>query len=202
MNEDAAAEEPTKPCRACRSPIHAEANKCVACGSAQDWTRFVALSSSVLALAVALVSVLTFALPIWKAQFYRPRPVPLVAFVGPIAEGPQLEMVGQRLTVANGGDAPMTLSSVVVRGVTINGKRRSASLGSPQLGAVILPNAIEKVETRQPDRSAIRAIDDGDVFNACELEAGVLGPNGKGHVAKLRLEAHWCDGVLGLGEGK
>ena len=52
------------PCRQCRELIAEGARKCIHCGSSQDWFRFMGVSSSALALLVALVSVLTASLPV------------------------------------------------------------------------------------------------------------------------------------------
>lgn len=51
-------------CSTCREQIQSGAKKCRVCDSYQDWRRFLNMSSSVLALLVALVSVLSFAAPI------------------------------------------------------------------------------------------------------------------------------------------
>ena len=55
-----------KTCRTCGEEIAASAQKCIHCDSYQDWRRFFAFSSPVLALLVALVSVATFAVPIFR----------------------------------------------------------------------------------------------------------------------------------------
>ncbi len=51
-------------CRACREEILEGARKCVHCDSYQDWRRYLNVSSSILALLVALVSVTSIMLPI------------------------------------------------------------------------------------------------------------------------------------------
>ena len=68
-------EESKKHCRMCYALMPISARKCTVCQSYQDWQRYLSGSSVVLSLLVALVSVLTFALPIWKHQFYTPRNV-------------------------------------------------------------------------------------------------------------------------------
>lgn len=50
-------------CKVCREDIKLGAKKCTHCNSYQDWRRLVAVSSSVLALLVALVSVISTTLP-------------------------------------------------------------------------------------------------------------------------------------------
>lgn len=54
----------TAECTTCREPIHAKAKKCKVCDSYQDWRSYLNMSASVLALVVALVSVLSFAAPV------------------------------------------------------------------------------------------------------------------------------------------
>jgi len=56
-------EQTTTTCRQCLSKIPLGARVCVNCGSAQDWRAQISLSSTVLALVVALVSVLSATLP-------------------------------------------------------------------------------------------------------------------------------------------
>ena len=50
-------------CRTCRKEIEPGAKKCVECDSYQDWRRFLAMGNTTLALLVALISVITAALP-------------------------------------------------------------------------------------------------------------------------------------------
>ena len=50
-------------CRYCKEDIKLGARKCIHCDSYLDWRRYLGMSSSVLALLIALVSVLTTALP-------------------------------------------------------------------------------------------------------------------------------------------
>jgi hypothetical protein len=51
-------------CRICQEPIKANAKKCTHCGSYQDWRGQIAVSSTVLALIIALITVLTAAIPV------------------------------------------------------------------------------------------------------------------------------------------
>jgi len=62
------AEKPTL-CRVCREEIKPGAQKCIHCGSTQGWQRHLAVSSTVLALLVALISVLQSALPVFIAAY-------------------------------------------------------------------------------------------------------------------------------------
>jgi hypothetical protein len=52
-----------KLCRACGKAMPAQGRKCTECGSFQDWRRFLSFSTEVLALLIALFSVLGVAVP-------------------------------------------------------------------------------------------------------------------------------------------
>jgi hypothetical protein len=112
-----------KHCRECYALMPVQANRCIACGSAQNWQRYVAQSGSVLALLVALVSVLTFAVPIWRHEFYRPSPRPSIAYMPfPVSKH------GMRLAISNGGDAPLLVDMLTFRVLLKNGRWYSLSL--------------------------------------------------------------------------
>ena len=51
-------------CIACKKPIMKEATKCAHCGTRQDWRRYIGFSSTILALIVAFLSILTVAVPV------------------------------------------------------------------------------------------------------------------------------------------
>ncbi|WP_304166765.1 hypothetical protein [Phenylobacterium aquaticum] len=51
-------------CRVCREPIKPGAEKCIHCSSSQGWQRHLGLTSSVLALLIALISVSQSAAPV------------------------------------------------------------------------------------------------------------------------------------------
>lgn len=56
-----------KSCQACMSTVPVSAKKCGHCGAYQDWRRHLQISQSVLALLVALISVLSMGIPIVKS---------------------------------------------------------------------------------------------------------------------------------------
>ena len=56
-------------CKSCREPIKFGAKKCVHCEAFQDWRGSLHLSSTLLALLVALVSVISLAVPVLKETF-------------------------------------------------------------------------------------------------------------------------------------
>lgn len=57
-------EPDTKPCKVCAEPIKRAARVCTHCNNYQDWYANIGMSSTILSLLVALVSVLTTAMPI------------------------------------------------------------------------------------------------------------------------------------------
>jgi predicted nucleic acid-binding Zn ribbon protein len=52
-----------KLCRVCKKAMPAEGRKCTECGSFQDWRRFLPFSTEILALLIALLSVVGVAVP-------------------------------------------------------------------------------------------------------------------------------------------
>lgn len=57
---------PTKPCKICAEEIKVAAKQCIHCKSYQDWRSRLGFSTTILSLLVALVSVLTTAVPVVK----------------------------------------------------------------------------------------------------------------------------------------
>src|SRR5262249_20564094 len=60
-------------CIECRKAIEPGATKCTECDSFQDWRRHFTIGHVVLSLLVALVSVLTAAVPVWRTLWARPQ---------------------------------------------------------------------------------------------------------------------------------
>jgi hypothetical protein len=56
----------TKRCKICKEPINSEARKCIHCQSDQGWRSRLSVSTAMMSLLVALVSVLTVAIPVIK----------------------------------------------------------------------------------------------------------------------------------------
>jgi hypothetical protein len=94
-----------KLCRDCKSPMPADANKCVPCGAFQGASRYLTFSNSVLSLLVALVSVAAFAIPA-ISNALRPAAVdqPSATFI--VAENGAVT-----IQAANNGDATAVLKS-------------------------------------------------------------------------------------------
>jgi hypothetical protein len=62
----------TRPCPVCAEPIKGQARKCIHCGSALDWTRYLGISNVTLALLTALVAVIAQAAPVVRSAL-EPR---------------------------------------------------------------------------------------------------------------------------------
>src|SRR5262249_52769347 len=60
-------------CLVCREEIASGAAKCVHCDSYQDWRRFMNLSTPILSLLIALISVLTVAVPVVERVLTRKK---------------------------------------------------------------------------------------------------------------------------------
>jgi hypothetical protein len=76
----------TKRCDVCQEPINSAARKCVHCGSDQGWRSRLTISSTMLSLVIALLSVLTVAVPV-IATLWTPQNSDLVlAFQGTTAD--------------------------------------------------------------------------------------------------------------------
>lgn len=105
----------TKPCRVCSEEIKKSAIKCVHCDSYQDWRSKLTFSSTVLSLLVALVSVLTAAIPVFKDAITPKNSSLTLAFQGANANT-------LSLLVANQGIRPGSITTPVKLLLT-NGKK-------------------------------------------------------------------------------
>jgi hypothetical protein len=65
MSELSPTEPGTQACVVCREPIKLGARKCVHCDSPQGWMRYLGVSTTILALLIALISVSQSALPVF-----------------------------------------------------------------------------------------------------------------------------------------
>jgi hypothetical protein len=74
-------------CRTCREPIRPGARKCTKCDSFQDWRRFLTLSTSALALVIALISVTSALGPGIVRLFAGERSALTVSYIAPVDGG-------------------------------------------------------------------------------------------------------------------
>jgi hypothetical protein len=63
-------------------PISVGAKKCIKCGSFQDFRRFLAVGNNFLALLIALISVLSFSLPIFSKYLTKPKTNIIISYAG------------------------------------------------------------------------------------------------------------------------
>ncbi len=98
-------------CKVCKEEIRGGARICTTCGSFQDWRRFMNISSSFLALIIALISVVSLATPVLK-EALRPNDASVKFYlIGPTQTGSILA------TAYNEGGEPSffsTTASVVM----------------------------------------------------------------------------------------
>lgn len=98
----------TVACIVCKEEIKAGAQKCIHCDSFQDWRASLTVSSSVLALLVALVSVIGVTAPVLHSVLVKPNSRVLFAF-----EKAQLQSVF--VVASNPGDRPGSLGTAEIK---------------------------------------------------------------------------------------
>ena len=192
----------SKFCVACYASIPKPAEKCVECGSAQNWQRYLTFSATILGLLVALVSVATFAVPIWRHAFYVPEPKPFIAYIST----PEHFTV----TISNAGDAPMILSSIWMTFEDRNGRTVYFKEEDPGAISIIKPNNI--ISKNFQVESDGDEIPDGHVFDTrdielfflnisnndvkikgCTIMGAFIEPSGSEKFATEKLSEHSCD---------
>lgn len=94
-------------CKQCRLAIPIGARLCSLCNSYQDWRGSLAISSNVLALLVALVSVTTAALPAFTSALTNPQSKTQVS--RPVVRGLRIEFA-----VSNTGNGPAVFSQGLI----------------------------------------------------------------------------------------
>ncbi len=166
---------PPTVCKVCMLPMPSGARKCAECSSWQDWRSHVTFGSTLLSLLVALVSVLTFAVPIWKTSLtpdvHLPAPVLL-----DINEGAEATFV-----VTNAGKLPTILEYLVmgtndaVLSFDMSGMSPHERVIEPnRIGTFRLRLAVEHSEVDVWDLVQLNRTTDG-----CRIQAGVISPNGE-----------------------
>jgi hypothetical protein len=96
-----------KRCRTCGEEIVESAQKCIHCDAYQDWRRYLAFSSTVLALLVALLSVATVAGPVFR-DLVITKDSKLVASFQGFSDGQAV------FVVSNSGSRPGTVGEAFV----------------------------------------------------------------------------------------
>lgn len=159
--ETETASEQQKACRQCALAIPANALLCSTCGSYQDWRGWLAVSSTILALLVALISVTTAAVPAIVQAFEQEESSVRVSNV--VLRDMRLSAIA-----ANAGRRPATIAEVAIH------SDRVVLVASPQVREdTYLPSGAKQVVFEvQPKMSAAAARDLAD------LPEGKVQPDG------------------------
>jgi hypothetical protein len=99
--------EATTPCLECKLPMPQGARLCSECGSYQDRRRWLSISSTVLALVTALISVSALALPTLLKAFHTPKSVATLDL-------PTFDGTTFRVVATNSGDAPASVAAAAI----------------------------------------------------------------------------------------
>lgn len=181
-------QEPGKPCRVCGETIVASARKCIHCDSWQDWRAELGVSSQVLALLVALVSVTA---PLITAVDSVMNP-PVAEFsIKPV----QVLVHLLRLEVTNFGVKPGAIGNVVVRGFgsdereTVSSQFASRIATGPQM---ILPS---ETKTIYLDRVNESAAPHKFKLRRCELDVDTF--RTRDATAKVAIDCEYAETVFG-----
>jgi predicted nucleic acid-binding Zn ribbon protein len=111
MEEHDKSPAPQSECRVCKEPIRPGAQRCVHCGTFQNWRRYLTFSATVLSLLVALVSVLTVGIPVVINAVTQKRAHVEVSLLE------RHHWSNFMLVVSNSGEAPVLLREVQMLGV-------------------------------------------------------------------------------------
>jgi hypothetical protein len=112
----------TTDCRVCKQEIKVGARKCIHCESYQDWRRHIGLGNNVLALLVALLSILTVLIPVIAKAFITEDAV-ISGSVIDVHIDPYKKRIIY-LSVINSGNRPATIgTSVSLEATAIDGKK-------------------------------------------------------------------------------
>jgi hypothetical protein len=134
-----AAERSAGECSTCFKPIDPRARKCTECDSYQDWRRHLQIGSSVLALFVALISVIALATPM-LAPFLTSKDSNIVVSLEGFHGGKAY------LMATNSGNRAGTVSAI---SLLIRGERKG-EVSETELGALELePTIVRPGDSRQ-----------------------------------------------------
>ena len=152
-----------------------DANKCIECSSLQNWRRYLDSSGIVLSLLVALTSLLTFAIPIWRSTLVAKVAEPSSALV-------EVDDTGlATFVVANGGNAPAVVEHILFG--TSEAAVRFNLEALPPDKRTVKPNGVNVFATRLSIENTVDSVWElVKIYrnaNGCEVQVGVLPPNGK-----------------------
>lgn len=186
----ALSERPTvKTCRTCGEEIKAQARKCVHCGAYQDWRGAVSLSTTVLSLMVALISVSIAAFPAIRKAVTPARSLVDFAFQG-----------GDEDTVSafvqNTGSQPATVNGARLRtrrGANVVEFGLTSANDGPTAGRPISAGARELVVYRFSGRYETRRA--ADAKAGCTLALTVTNYNSHQQTIERAVA---CDRLAGF----
>lgn len=151
------------------------APKCVTCESYQGWRRHISMSTTMVALLTALVSVLSIAVPPMLRALQPDNSKISVAFGGDDEEG------AFYLLAINVGNRPGTLAEVSID-VPMRGKKFNykAALDTKVSDASVFPNAPKRVRLMLDVGQDLDAFTSTDVAGPCTIVVNVLEFNSVG----------------------
>ena len=135
--------DPEKPCNSCRQLIPSDASFCFHCQQPQDWRGKLHLSNTVLALIVALASVLSMGLPPVIEAMKDDGPQLVVGSFS-VELNPETDLERVRFLVSNTGDTTAAVTHVIIGRVYPNGEFPNKEIPVPldeQDGVLIKPDS-------------------------------------------------------------
>ena len=173
-------------CRSCKEEIKDGAIRCVHCDSYQDYRRYFRMSSSVLALLIALISVVTLATPVLE-EALKPDDAKLdFYFIGPMPSGHIM------ITVTNKGSEPAFFNKVSsVRMANAEGEAIVKFLG-------VIEDADREIMTIEPegfldlyfklDRLRIESNEPTDMIESMRFELMTVSFKAKREMLRFELD--------------
>jgi ribosomal protein L40E len=165
---DQTTEQNAKACIECKAEMPFNAIKCVKCSAYQNWRRFVLTSSSSLAVLVALISVATFALPIWQQA------------IGPTKARPHFRVIsfekGVIMTmISNDGGSPVALGdlSIYLYSTGGTGKGHTLSILDEAANRLLSPGSIKIIRGGIPPVGSFERPSFDELIKTMEAAAGL-----------------------------
>lgn len=177
-------------CRACRYSMPINALKCTKCSSWQDWRRFLNTSNTFLSLLVALVSVLTFAVPVWKETLIPDNTLPAPVLV-------EVDFSGKAtFVVTNEGNRPSIIEHVIVGSDEVVVSFDLSALSERE--RVIEKRSLSMFQARLSVENDIDSVWSlVQLFRSeagCVIQAGIISPNGERRRANVNISHSGLDG--------
>jgi hypothetical protein len=167
-------------CRVCFEPLHKGAVKCIHCGSFQNWQRFLNIGSGILSLLVALIAVLTVAVPIIKSSLTTKRPDVHFTLI-------KYEPKTMHIICSNLGNRSGILKQATLR-ILMNGGETDETKASPvflkweEQDPIIKPNESRLFKFYYEfygDRQALKKCSPGTTSCQYNIQFEIIEPNNK-----------------------